>query len=333
MNDDRTTAASERDSPTYHGLPVLKEPVWTWEVPAYFYIGGAAGAAATIGAALQVLDGDRSARLVRRCRDISAVGTLVGSGLLISDLGRPERFLNMLRVFKPSSPLNLGSWILMAAGGLSATSAALSRSRGFARRFGDLAGLGAGAIGLPLSGYTAVLLAGTAVPVWKASSRSMPLLFVASATGAACSLLEMGDFDERELTAVRRLGTVAQLSELALAKAVEKESGRVAGVGRPYEEGLSGTLWKASTACTVASLAVDTLTGKSRSGRAGAALVGTLGSIALRFSVWLAGRASARDPRATFDSHRRLGRPKGGFRAFRSPRRSGASPKARGPDE
>jgi hypothetical protein len=130
----------------------------------------------------------------------------------------------------------------------------------------------------------------------------MPLLFVASATGAACSLLEMGDFDERELTAVRRLGTAAHLSKLALAKAVEKESSGPA--GGPYKEGISGTLWNASTAGTVASLAIDTFTGKSRSGRVAAALLGTLGSIALRFSVLLAGRASARDPRATFDSQR-----------------------------
>ena len=297
-------AATSDEGTTYYGLPVIKEPVWTWEVPAYFYIGGAAGAAATIGAVLQVLDGDDSERLVQRCRDIAAVGTLAGSALLVSDLGRPERFLNMLRVFKPSSPLNIGSWILMAASGLSATSAVLSRSRGLGRRLGGLVGLSAGAIGLPLSGYTAVLLAGTAVPVWKASRRSMPLLFVASATGAACSLLEMGDFNEKELTAVRRLGTVAQLSELALAKAVEKGSASLAGAGRPYAEGMAGTLWKASSACTVASLAVDTFTGRSRSGRVAAALVGTVGSIALRYSVWLAGRASARDPRATFDSQR-----------------------------
>ena len=304
MNDRANTSGQE--STTYYGLPVIKEPVWTWEVPAYFYIGGAAGAAATIGAVLQVLDGDNSERLVRRCRDIAAAGTLVGSGLLVSDLGRPERFLNMLRVFKPGSPLNIGSWILVTASGLSAGSAVLSRTRGFRRKLGKLAGLGAGVIGLPLSGYTAVLLVGTAVPVWRASRRSLPLLFVASATGAACSLLEMGDFDERELTAVRRLGTVTQLSELALAKAVEKECARV-GAGRPYEEGPSGTLWKASTACTVASLAVDTFTGKSRSGRIAAAVVGTIGSIALRYSVWLAGRASARDPRATFDSQKMPG--------------------------
>ncbi|CAN5564988.1 polysulfide reductase NrfD [soil metagenome] len=305
MSDDPSATTSvPRETTTYYDLPAIKEPVWTWEVPLYFYVGGAAGAAATIGAVLQVLDGDDSERLVQRCRDIAAVGTLVGSGLLVSDLGRPERFLNMLRVFKPRSPLNLGSWILVTASGLSAGSAVLGRSRGAGRRLGALAGLGAGAIGLPLAGYTAVLLAGTAVPVWKESRRSLPLLFVASATGAACSLIEMGDFDERELTAVRRLGTVAQLSELALVKAVEKESGCVPGVGRPYEEGVSGTLWRASTGLTVGSLVVDTVTGKSRSGRVAAALLGALGSIALRFSLWLAGRASARDPRATFHSQR-----------------------------
>ncbi|MGH2698201.1 MAG: NrfD/PsrC family molybdoenzyme membrane anchor subunit [Actinomycetota bacterium] len=303
MSDELSRSTQTPDTITYYDLPAIKEPVWTWEVPAYFYVGGAAGAAATLGAVLQVLDGEDSTRLVRRCRDIAAAGTLAGSCLLISDLGRPERFLNMLRVFKPRSPLNLGSWILATASGLSFAAALTSRLKGL-RRLGDLAGLGAGAVGLPLSGYTAVLLSGTAVPVWKETRRTLPLLFVASATGSACSLIEMGDFDEEELTAVRRLGTLAQLSELALVVAVEKESGRVAGVGRPFERGVSGTLWKASTVLTIGSLAVDTLTGKSRSGRVASALLGTIGSVALRFSLLLAGRASARDPRATFDSQR-----------------------------
>jgi hypothetical protein len=291
---------------TYYDLPAIKEPVWTWEVPAYLYVGGAAGAAATLGAVLQLLDGEDSARVIQRCRELAAAGTVVGSCLLIRDLGRPERFLNMLRVFKPRSPLNLGSWILASATGLSVGAALGGRVKGF-RRLAGLAGLGAGAVGLPLSGYTAVLLSGTTVPVWKESRRTLPLLFVASATGAACSLIEMGDFDEEELTAVRRLGTVAQLAELAAAKAVEKESGRVAGVGEPLERGPSGTLWNLSSALTVASFVLDLVTGKSRSGRVASAAVGTAGSIALRFSLWLAGRASARDPRATFDSQRSSG--------------------------
>ena len=292
-------------STTYYERPAIKEPVWTWEVPAYFYVGGVAGAAAAIGAVLQLLDGEDSEPLVRRCRDIAAVGGLAGSALLISDLGRPERFLNMLRIFKPSSPLSVGSWVLALASTMSGAAAISSRMSGLVRRFGDLAGFGAGLAGLPLSGYTAVLVADTVVPVWRESRRSLPVLFVASSTGAACSILEAGAFTEKQLTAVRRLGTIAQVAEFAAAKVVEKETGRrVERVARPYQEGVSGALWKTSTTMTVASLAVDTITGNRRSGRIAAALLGTAGSICLRVAVWQAGRSSARDPRATFELQR-----------------------------
>jgi len=297
------TAAPEA-STTYYDRPAIKEPVWTWEVPAYFYLGGVAGAAAVIGAALQLLDDDESEALVRRCRDIAAVGGVAGSLLLISDLGRPERFLNMLRVFKPSSPLSVGSWILALASSMSVTAALSSRMSGLAKRLGDLAGVGAGFAGLPLTGYTAVLVSDTVVPIWRESRKSLPMLFVASSTGAACSVLEAGAFTEKELKAVRRLGTIAQVAELVATKAVEKEAGRVERVARPYNEGVSGTLWKASTSLTVASLAVDTITGSKRGGRIAAALLGTVGSACLRVAVWQAGRASARDPRATFELQR-----------------------------
>src|SRR5438874_11336372 len=87
-----------RQDPSYYDRPVLKEPVWKWYVPAYFYVGGAAGAAATLGAAAQLADRRGLAGLIRRCRWIAAAGGAVGTGLLVVDLGRPERFLNMLRV-------------------------------------------------------------------------------------------------------------------------------------------------------------------------------------------------------------------------------------------
>lgn len=293
------------DTTTYYERPAIKEPVWTWEVPTYFYVGGVAGAAAAIGAVLQLLDGEESEPLVRRCRDIAAVGGVAGSALLISDLGRPERFLYMLRVFKPSSPLSVGSWILALASSMSVAAAFSSRRSGLVGRLGDLAGIGAGVAGLPLSGYTAVLVSDTVVPVWRESRRSLPVLFVASSTGAACSLLEAGAFTEGELTAVRRLGTIAQVAELVAAKAVEKETARhLERVARPYQEGVSGAMWKTSTSLTVASLAVDTITGKRRSGRIAAALLGTVGSVCLRVAVWQAGRTSARDPRATFELQR-----------------------------
>lgn len=35
---------------TYYGAAPVEPPVWTWEIPAYFFVGGAAGAASLIAA-------------------------------------------------------------------------------------------------------------------------------------------------------------------------------------------------------------------------------------------------------------------------------------------
>ena len=92
----------------YYGIPLLKEPAWTWEVPLYFFVGGAAGAAAVVGAIADYTGADR--KLVRDARWIAAAGAVISPALLIADLGRPERFLNMMRVFKPQSPMSVGVW-------------------------------------------------------------------------------------------------------------------------------------------------------------------------------------------------------------------------------
>ncbi|RKI36087.1 formate dehydrogenase, partial [Corallococcus sp. AB049A] len=97
-------------APSYYGLPVLKEPLWIWTVPAYFYVGGAAGAASVLGVALEAFGGRKLERLAERCHAVAVAGDIVSAGLLIHDLGRPSRFLNMLRVFRPTSPMSMGSW-------------------------------------------------------------------------------------------------------------------------------------------------------------------------------------------------------------------------------
>ncbi|MGH2736948.1 MAG: NrfD/PsrC family molybdoenzyme membrane anchor subunit [Actinomycetota bacterium] len=291
----------QRASTTYYDRPVIKEPVWTWEVPAYFYAGGVAAGSALLAAVAGAIDGDDHEGLVRRARVVAAAGSLSGTGLLIMDLGRPGRFLNMLRVFKPSSPLNMGSWILSAAATFSAASVAFAR-RG--PRLGDLAGLAAGAAALPLSSYTAVLLADTVVPVWQQSRRALPLLFAASSGSSAASILQMTAVTEHEAVTLRRFGTAMELAELVAGMALEREAGRVERVARPLEEGPSGTLWKSSKWLTIASLAVGAVAGRSRAGRIVGGVLGTAGSLALRYSVFLAGKASARDPRATFELQR-----------------------------
>src|SRR5262249_48626942 len=96
---------------TYYDRPLVKQPVWVWSIPTYFYAGATAGASLALGAAVQVLHGS-SSNLVRRSRLLGAIGISIGASLLIYDLGRPERFMNMLRVFRPTSPMNVGSWLL-----------------------------------------------------------------------------------------------------------------------------------------------------------------------------------------------------------------------------
>jgi formate-dependent nitrite reductase membrane component NrfD len=289
---------------TYYDRPAIKEPVWIWAVPAYFYAGGTAGAAALLGAAAQLDGGPQLRPLVRRCRWVAAVSGAVGTGLLIRDLGRPERFLNMLRVFRPTSPMSMGSWVLAAEAPTTVASAVLAGANGSLGRVGDLAGLAAGALGVPQAGYTAVLVSNTAVPVWQATRRSLPALFMASAAAGAASVLDLFPMTARQARVVRRYGALGRVAELVAGLAVERDADRVERVGRPFHEGLSGSLWRAAKVLTGASLALSLVAGKSRGGRTAAGLLGSAGSLAVRFAVFHAGKASARDPRATFHQQR-----------------------------
>ena len=299
--DERVTSDADV---TYYGRPLLKEPVWIWAVPLYFYSGGAAGAAAALGAAAQSANADELRGLITRCRTIASAGTLIGSALLIYDLGRPSRFLNMLRVFRPSSAMNLGSWLLAGASSLSAGSAMFARSRGLGRWLGNAAGVGAGLFGLPVSGYTAVLLSDTAVPLWQTTRTTLPALFVASSMSSAASLLEFMELSETEEAIVRRLDLAAGTAELAAAVLVQKQASETPEVGRALEEGLGGALWKTSTVLSAASLGLTLLPGRGRFKGILGALLGTAGGLAVRFAVFHAGKASALDPKATFAGQR-----------------------------
>ena len=304
MTSDTVTTAEQTGSATYYDRPVLKEPVWIWAVPGYFYAGGAAGAAAVLGAAAQATGGDELRGLVRRCRWISAGGSAVGAALLVVDLGRPERFLNMLRVFRPTSAMSMGSWTLAASGALGSGAALFADRRGAARAIGDASGLAAGAIGLSLAGYTAVLLSDTAVPLWRHARHSLPFLFVSSAMTSAASILQGARLSHEEEKAVQVFDVLGGVAESAAIMAIEREAARVARVEDALHTGLGGSLWRLAKFGSTAGLVLSLLPGRGRLRSLLSAALGTATALGLKFAIFHAGKASARDPRATFEPQR-----------------------------
>ena len=199
----------------YYGIPLLKQPPWTWEIPLYFFVGGAAGAAAVIGAIADYTGADRE--LVQHARWIAAAGSVISPALLIADLGRPERFLAMLRVFKPQSPMSVGVWTLL---GFSSGAAAAAFAGFLTDRYGpslpvkvlENAGQAASLLfGLPFSNYTGVLIGATAIPVWNSNAGDLPLHFAASGLGAAVGILEL--MGHRKSRALQALGLGAAIFE------------------------------------------------------------------------------------------------------------------------
>lgn len=167
--------------PAYYGRPIVKPPVWKREIGWYLFTGGLAGASATMAAMARA---SGNPVLARRAALVATAAVNVSPALLVKDLGRPERFLNMMRVFKPSSPMNLGSWLLLGSG-TATTGATLLDLAGIAPRTRAVLEGIAGVAGLPLSVYTAVLLGDTANPAWHEGRRDLPFLFAAGAAASA----------------------------------------------------------------------------------------------------------------------------------------------------
>jgi len=291
-----TAMGSEMRS--YYGRPIVKEPTWTWEIPTYFFTGGLAGASAVLSSAARVSGNET---LARRALYIGALADLVSPVLLISDLGRPERFHHMLRVVKPTSPMNLGSWVLLVSGGAS-TTAALLQLLDKLRPVRIAASIAAALAGPPLATYTGVLVADTAIPVWHEGRHELPWIFGASAAasaGAAASIFT----PTRDAGPARRVAVAGVLAEGALMQAMELRLGKV---GEVYHQGAAGKLSWAAKGLSVAGAAL--LAKRGRQSRTSAVVGGAMvcaGELCLRWAVFKAGFQSARDPKYVVESQRR----------------------------
>jgi DMSO reductase anchor subunit len=287
------SGGSEHGHRSYYGQPIIKEPTWEWEIPWYFFAGGLAGASSVLSLAAR-LDGND--KLARRAALVSLGGVSASPVLLIMDLGRPERFYNMLRVFKPTSPMSLGTWILSAFG-TATGAAAISDVLGVFPRLGQAMEVVSALLGPALSTYTAVLITDTSVPVWHEARRELPLVFAASSAasaGAAAAMLTPA----KDATPARRLAVGGALAELGAIELMKRRLGSL--LAGPYKQDEAGRFDRLSKACTGVGAAVMAFAG--RRSRAAAAAGGALilaGAALERWAVFRAGFQSARDPKYT----------------------------------
>ena len=288
---------------SYYGRPIVKASPWEFDIPAYLFMGGVAAGSSLLAAGADLTDRPAMRRTGR-------LGALVGLTLsmiaLVHDLGRPSRFLNMLRVIKVTSPMSVGTWLLTLYGPFAALAGTAELRPLLPRRLRDgvvgrllgasarPAGLAAAVVAPTIAAYTAVLLSDTATPTWHDAHRHLPFVFVGSASAAAAGLAMIGS-PVAEAAPARRLAVGGALLELAVEHKMEQAMGLTA---EPLHHGQAGTLMRASKALTLAGLAGTVLLGgRSRPGAIVSGMALMAGSACLRFGVFEAGQESAKDPK------------------------------------
>src|SRR5438876_11535832 len=204
----------------YYGQPVVKPPVWTWEIPIYFFVGGLGGMSAVIALAAAL---SQHVDLAQTAMWVAAIAAILSPLLLILDLGRPRLFINMLRVFKPQSAMSMGAWILTGFGacvvlGLIAIELHVHQVFGGAldqlmRIVADVLMFGSAFFGMLLATYTGVLIGATAIPAWFLHRTLLPIHFGTAGLGSAAALLELLG---HRIAALNFLGFYAAAVESAL---------------------------------------------------------------------------------------------------------------------
>ena len=303
--------------PTYYEQAAVKHSLWGAKVSIYMFVAGLAGSSQIVAAAADLAGGAATQGIVRRGRFIALAGALVGGPLLIVDLHTPQRFYNMLRIFRRTSPMSIGTYVLMSFGALSAFLAAVEAAKirgplpGALERAAKVAQVPAAVAGAAMSTYTGARLAATSTPLWASAPRLIAAAFGASAMSSAAAALTIGEESEEAQAALDRLSLVAETAELCLLSGLR---------GRFREAEVDGVLretgWGPAYDIAVAALGAGLPLGLRVSGTKspGLRLVGALavlaGAFALRHVLLRAGNESAKRPRDYFRVTRRTSPPR-----------------------
>lgn len=297
------------DGPTYYGRSQLKaSPFNEWIVGGYIFFAGLSGSAMLLSGIAGLVRGARARATVRNGRYLSLLGPMIGAPLLILDLHTPQRFYNMLRIAKGTSPMSIGTWILMAFSGSAGVSAAgqfFSRFLPFMRYAAGAAHVPAAGAGAGLATYTATLLSATSTPYWAAAPRALAVRFGASSVAAGASALALLEPDNGTRRSLEKVAALALATELAASLAADKiyEETGVAGA----RDGNWGVAERFGVTLGGVVLPLGLFTAglvmkgeKGRSLTTGAALGAIAGSALLRAAVIGLGDDSARRPEVSF---------------------------------
>src|SRR5712671_5144251 len=119
----------ELEEPSYYDYPVLKAPTWRWEIIWYFFFGGLAAGCYVVASIASLFGSQEDRAVARTGYYLSLLSVLPCPALLIKDLGRPERFLHMMRIFKVKSPMSMGTWALVSFSLFSGLTAVIQAAR------------------------------------------------------------------------------------------------------------------------------------------------------------------------------------------------------------
>lgn len=283
---------------SYETVPMLKQPVWGWEIAVYFFCEGISAGAYLLATLAELLGRRRFARLSRAGYLTSLATLLPCPALLIADLGRPERFHHMLRVFKPSSPMNLGAWALSGFGTAVTATAARQLLMDGDNHGALMRSPIAGVVGLPFAmtmlSYPGVLLATTSTPVWS-KSRFLGALMACSSvsTGAAATSLALGigDGDANSPAALAKIETTARVAEGAALAAYVITEGDAA---HPLTKGkYKWHFWLGAVAVGLVVPSLIARGSKSRTANAIGSALTLAGGFALKWAITHAGKKSA----------------------------------------
>lgn len=296
--------------PGYYGLPILKRPFWKWEIALYFFFEGVSGGAYVLCTMAELIGGQRYRQAIRVGRYLSFLTMVVCPPLLIIDLGRPERFHHMLRIWKKTSPMNHGAWALTGYGLIASllTVLVLPASKlpfgfgasvlRFFQRYAPQRLLGV--LGMPFAltmvSYPGVLLSTTANPVW-AHTHFLGSLFACSSMNSGSAALTLCNYFSDDHGLHKTLSRFEDVATVAEAAALGLYLGTVKKAAKPLLKGSQRNVFLFGAIGL--GIIAPAILRRSRSKLIHSGLAPLLtiaGSLALKWSITYAGQESALDP-------------------------------------